>query len=169
MQMIGADPIEISQKVSWYNNKTVVIIALCFACLLFALTLLLWPVAALVRRHYAGKLELTASQRRMRLLVKLGCAVDLAALIAFIGILAYGLSNLSVLSDRMDPWLRLLQLLFVVALLATIAMLYSSYRLWRDSRKGIWTTLYTAGLALASLIFVWFVVASRIVQLSLNY
>lgn len=169
MQMVGADPIEISQKVSWYDNKVVLIIALCFVLLLFALTVVVWPVAALVRRNYGRKLELTLPQRRLRLLVKLGCAVDLVAFLAFAGIVAYGFSNLSLFSDRFDSWLRLLQLLFVVAFVATIGMLYSSYRLWRDSSKGIWMTLYTAGIVLASSIFVWFVVASKIVQGSLKY
>lgn len=169
MQMVGADPIEISQRVSWRDNKTVLTVALCFVLTVFALVLVLWPVAALVRRHYSRRLELSSYQHRLRLLIKLGCAIDLAALVAYASILAYGFSNLSMLSDRSDPWFRLLQLLFVVAVVAAVAMLYSSYRLWRDSRKGIWTTLYTIGVVLASCIFVWFVVASRIVQGSLKY
>jgi len=102
-------------------------------------------------------------------LVKLACAVDLAALLAFASILVYGFSNLSVFSERLDPWLRLVQLLFVIALLSTIAMLYASYRLWRSSGRGLWITIYTAGLVLAAFTFIWIVASSRIVQASLNY
>ena len=169
LQMFTEDPIEIYQRVSWTENKTVWSIGLGFVVVVFGLTLLLWPVAALLRRHYKQKLILDPIQRRLRLLVKLACAVDLAALLAFASILVYGFSNLSVFSERLDPWLRLVQLLFVIALLGTIAMLYASYRLWRSSGRRLWTTIYTAGLVLAAFAFIWIVASSRIVQASLNY
>ena len=169
MQLIGEDPIEILQKVSWNENKNVLTVALGFAVLWFALTLILWPVAALVRRHYKRALDLTPLQRRLRLLLKIGSALDLAVLLAFGSVMAYGFSNLSLFSDRFDPWLRLLQLSFVVAVIGTVAMLYSGYQLWRSANKRVSTTIYTLGLFLASFIFLWFVVASRIVQASLKY
>lgn len=169
MQMFTEDPVEIFQRVSWGKNKTVWEIALGFVTLVFGLTLLLWPVAALLRRHYKRPLPLDPIQRKLRLLMKLACAVDLGALIAFASILVYGFSNLSVLSARLDPWLRLVQLLFVIGLLGTIAMLYASFRLWRNSSKGLWTTIYSAGLVLASFVFIWIVASSRILQASLKY
>jgi CubicO group peptidase (beta-lactamase class C family) len=169
MQMITEDPIEIFQRVSWNQNKTVLSVALGFAALIFALTLLLWPVSALLRRHYNQRLNQSPQERRLRLLMKLACAVDLGALIAFAAILAYGFSNLSLFSDRFDPWLRILQLVFVVGFLGTIVMLYGSYRMSRTASAGIWTRLYAAGLVLASSVFLWFVFVSGIVQLSLKY
>jgi hypothetical protein len=48
-------------------------------------------------------------------------------------------------------------------------MLYSSYGLWRNARMRSWTTVDTAGLVLASSIFIWFTAASRILQSSLKY
>jgi CubicO group peptidase (beta-lactamase class C family) len=169
LQMITEDPIEIFQRVSWNENKTVLSVALGFAALVFALTLLLWPVAALVRRHYKRKLILTPDQRSLRLLMKLACAVDLGALIAFAAVLAYGFSNLSLFSSRFDPWLRILQLFFLLGVLGTIALLYSSYRICRIAGTGPWTKIYTAGLVLASSVYIWFVFTSKILQLSLKY
>jgi hypothetical protein len=104
----------------------------------------------------------------MRLLVKIACAIDLIVLFAFAGILAYGFSNLSLFSASLDPWLRLLQLVFILAILGSIAMVYSTYRLWHRNR-GIWTTIYSAGLVIASFLFIWFVAVSRILQVSLKY
>ena len=169
MQMITEDPIEILQKVSWNENKIVLSVTLIFDALVFALTLLLWPVGALLRRHYQRQLDLSPSQRRWRLLVKLACAVDLTALLAFSGLMAYGFSNLSVFSDRSDPWLRVLQVVFILGVIGTVIMLYGSYRLWRVSARGLWSTIYSAGLVLASVIFLGFVSASRILQASLKY
>lgn len=64
--------------------------------------------------------------------------------------MAYGFSNLSVFSDRYDPRLRVLQLLFLLGVVGTLVMLYSSYELWKAARIRSWTTVYTAGLVLAS-------------------
>lgn len=168
LQLITEDPVEILQRVFWTQNKAVLQFSLGFAVLVFALTLLLWPIAALIRRHYKRPLVLTPAQRRLRLWVKLACAIDLGAVIAFVAVLAYGFSNLTAFSDPLDPWLRVIQLSFIVGILATVGMLYGSYKLWSNVR-GLWTTLYTAGLVLASIIFLWFVGVSRIIQGSLKY
>ncbi|MBV8052138.1 MAG: serine hydrolase [Acidobacteriaceae bacterium] len=168
LQMITEDPIEIQQRVGWTENKTVVLFALGFAALIFALTLLFWPIAALVRRHYKHPLTLTSTERRLRVLVKISCAVELAALLAFAAFVAYGFSNLNGFSDPFDFLIRIIQVIFVIGILAALGMIYSSYRLWRGA-PGFWSTLYTASLVLASAIFLWFVAVSRIVQGSLKY
>ena len=169
MQMFSEDPIEIFQRVGWNENKTVWSIALGFVTLVFFLTLLLWPVAALLRRHYNHPLALSGTQRMLRLLVKLSCAVDVAALIAFAAILVYGFSNLSLFSERLDPWLRCLQVLFLIGLINAIAIGYTCFRLWQSSSRGIWMTIYSASLVLASFLYIWIVLSSRIMQISLQY
>ena len=169
MQMITDDPIEILQKVPWTENKTFLTFALGFAVLVFALTLLLWPAGALVRRHYRQELSLTAQERKLRLLVKFACILDLISLVLFAAVLAYGFSKLSVFSEGFDPVFRLLQLLFLLGIIGSIAMLYSGFRLWRAGRSRFWPGIYTAGLTAASVIYIWFVLSSRVVQASLKY
>jgi hypothetical protein len=169
MQMITDDPIEIYQRVPWYLNKSFLQLALGFAVLLFALTLVLWPVGALLRRHYKRTLALNIAERRLRLLVKATCAIDLGALVWFAAIVVYGFSNLAVFSDRLDPWLRLLQVAFFAGMVGTVAILYNAYRVFRTAGAGLWTKIYTSGLVLASLIFVWFTIAGRLLQSSLKY
>jgi len=167
--MITDDPIEISQRVPWNENKTVLASALVFAVLIFAGTLILWPVAALVRRHYKRQLNLTPAQLRLRLLVKLSCAAELLALASFAATLAYGFSNLPFFSAGHDWWFRCVQLLFVIGCAGAFIAAYSSYALWTGAAKKIWVTAYTASLLLASFVFVWFTLASRVVQFSLKY
>ena len=169
LAMIDEDPIAISQRVPWTENKNVLQLALGFAIALFAGTLLFWPIGAMVRRHYERPLTLDPQQSKLRLLIKLGCAAELIALIAFTCTVVYGFSHLTFFSDRHDGWLRFVQLLFLIGLAGAIVAAYDGYRLWRSARKRFWSTSYTAGLFLASVIFVWFAVASRILQISLKY
>jgi CubicO group peptidase (beta-lactamase class C family) len=169
VQMIGEDPTAIFQRVSWNDNKYILMVALGFAALLFALTLALWPVGALLRRHYKRTLTLTAAERRLRLLVKIVCALDLAALVAFTAIVTSGFSDLTIFSDRLDPWLRLVQIVLFLGVVGTAAILYNSYLAWRTAGAGVWTRIYATGLVLASFIYVWFVMASKLLQSSLKY
>jgi CubicO group peptidase (beta-lactamase class C family) len=168
MQMITEDPIEIEQRVGWTENKTFVTFVLGFAAALFALTLLFWPVAALVRRHYKQKLTLTPAQRKLRLWVRVSCAIELVALVAFAAFVMYGFSNLTVFGDPFDFLVRIIQVIFVIGMLAAVGTIYACYRLWRTP-TGFWSRLYTGGLVLASVIFLWFTAVSRIVQSSLKY
>ena len=85
LMMITEDPIDISQRVSWTENKTVLQSALGFAVLIFAGTLALWPIGVLMRRHYESPLALTPGGMRFRLWLKLGCAAQFIALVAFAG------------------------------------------------------------------------------------
>jgi len=82
--------------------------------------------------------------------------------------LVYGFSNLSLFTERLDPWLRCLQVLFLIGVVNTIMMIYACFRLWQSSR-GIWTTIYNATLVLTSCLYMWIVLSSRIVQISLQY
>lgn len=169
LEMFAEDPIEIFQRVSWTENKTFLTLALGFLVAVFALTLVFWPIAALIRRHYRRPLALSPVVRRIRLFVKLGCAVDLVALFAFAGTMTYGFSNLTLFSDSFDLWFRFLQLLFLAGVAAAVFIAYGSYRLWRAAGSRIWATFYTATLLVSSVIYIWFTASSRILQMSLKY
>lgn len=169
LAMITEDPIEISQRVPWTENKTVLQLALGFAALVFVGTLVFWPIGALLRRHYKQSLTMTPLQLRLRLLVKLACALEIVALIVFAGSVAYGFSNLSFFSGAHDWWFRLVQLLFLIGFLGALFTFYAGYRVWAGTGKKLWAAAYTGGLLLASFIYMWFAVSSRILQISLKY
>jgi CubicO group peptidase (beta-lactamase class C family) len=169
MAIITEDPIEISQRVPWAENKTILQFALGFAGLVFAGTLVFWPIGALLRRHYKQSLTMTPVQLRLRLLIKVACAVEIFALIAFAGTVAYGFSNLSFFRGAHDWWFRLLQLLFLIGFTGALFTCYAGYRIWAGTGKKLWAAAYTAGLLLASFIYMWFAVSSRILQISLKY
>lgn len=169
LEMLTEDPIEIFQSVPWTQKKTVLLSSLGFTIAVFALALIFWPIGALVRRHYQGKLLLSRFQRRLRLLMHLAFAIDLIALLAFAGSMAYGFSNLSFFSDHSDVWFRFVQLLFLLGVAGAITAIYSSFELWRTAVKGFWASTRAFGAILASVVFIWFTVSSRILQFSLKY
>src|SRR5262249_25602760 len=79
-------PVFLFQRATWAENSSFNLSLIVSAIIVLVLTLLLWPVAALVRRHYGQKLTLTTRQRRVRLLVRLAC---LFSLLFFVGLAAF--------------------------------------------------------------------------------
>jgi hypothetical protein len=134
-----------------------------------ALTLLLWPVGALLRRHYGRRLELSPRQRVLRLLGRLVPALDLLLVTAFGLLFSAGSSGGGLLSGRLDPLLRILQVITWVAVAGTLVLLFNAVASWMRKGRWILSRLGDALVALAGLEFVWLVFAWNLLSGSLRY
>jgi CubicO group peptidase (beta-lactamase class C family) len=162
-------PFMVFQKARWYDGGPLNITIIIGALAVLALTLLLWPVAVLVRRHYGRKLELTPADRRWRLLVRMVCAVDLAFVLAFVSALSGGFDDPAKLNRGLDSVLRIAQLVGWLGVAGTLLALYNLFRSWSDRNRWWWAKLYDSGIALACLGFSWFVLHWNMLHWSLNY
>jgi hypothetical protein len=162
-------PFMVFQKARWFESSLFNMIILIGSLSVFALTLLLWPVAALVRRHYGRKLDLSPAERRWRLLVRMVCAVDLAFVLAFLAALSGASDDPSKLNRGLDPVLHIVELIGFVGVLGTLAALYNSSRFWNYRDRWWWAKIHHAGIALACLGFSWFVLHWHVLHWGLNY
>jgi CubicO group peptidase (beta-lactamase class C family) len=133
------------------------------------LTLILWPVAALVRRHYRAPFPLqgrdAVAHRRMRL----------AALAVALVLVAWGwtvtrlLSEISALSSKTDPWIWALQLLSLVAFVGAAAVaLWHARVVWTGKRR--WPAkAWSAVLALACTTLLYVAVVFKLIAFDVNY
>jgi CubicO group peptidase (beta-lactamase class C family) len=169
LEMLTGDPTFIYQGVSWSQNKNVLRDIGVLILAMSLLTPLLWPVAAIVREHYGQKLNSSVAERKFRVLARIVSGVNLVFLISFSAIVAIGIGNASLFSDKLDPWLHLLQLVGWIGVLGTAAVAYRSFILWRTSEVGLWTRLYSAGFTLACLGYVWFIVSFHMLRPTLVY
>lgn len=145
-------------------NRTIVYYAMTILCL----TLLLWPVAWVVRRHYGFKLDLTSRQRKLRLAIKLVCAIDIAFVLGLLAVLG-GADDLTLLSGKLDPVILVLQAVGLIGAVGTLVVLYATLRLWRAPNlwKGVrWLNLL---ITLACLCFAWFVLHWHLVNFNMHY
>lgn len=159
-------PFMVFQKASWYQGGLFNMIILIGSLTIFALTLLLWPVAALIRWHYGRKLDSTPAQRRSRLLVRLVCAVDLGFVLAWYAALSGGFDDPAKLNRGLDPVLHIVELVGWVGVLGTLGALYNVFRI---AKSGKWVRFRDAGVALACLGFAWFLLRWNLLNWSLNY
>lgn len=156
-------------KAPWYENGLLSTILIVGALSVFLLTLLLWPIGALIRRHYSRPLSLEARDRKLRLMVRLVCVLDLVFALSLAGFFSAGLNDIGILSPRYDFLLRLIQIVGWIGVLGTLIVLYNAFRSWSRPQEWLWSKLCNGVLALASLFFVWFVFTWNVLHWSLKY
>ena len=96
------------------------------------LTLIFWPINALVRRHYGKKLNLTQSERRLRFWSRMVCVLIVLFLAGYTMFIAEGFESVSIFSSKMDGWLRLLQFVGLLGALGGLICLFYVFRTWSN-------------------------------------
>jgi CubicO group peptidase (beta-lactamase class C family) len=140
-----------------------------FAILIFGLTLLFWPIAAVLRRHYDSRPELSGPYRSWRAVIRVVCLVNLLFAGLFVVWIASGNSDIAGLSSRFDFRLHALQVLGVLAVLGSLLSVLYCLRSWRSEFLWGWTKFWNTLLMLACLGFVFFVLNWHMLNFNLHY
>ena len=125
-------------------------------------------IAAATRWHYGRSLEFTPSEKRLRLIVRIICIVDLLLLGAWMLFLSQA-DDISNLNRKMDPFLYLLQTIGLLAAIATLVVLYYAFQSWFKSNHWIWAKIFDVALALGCLGFTWFIWHWNLINFNLHY
>jgi uncharacterized membrane protein (DUF485 family) len=128
-------PFFTSQNVSLLENKFFNIGLLIFGLGVLGLTVLLWPVAAIVRKHYGKRLDYTPSESRSRLLARI---VSILFLVFYVG----WLSLLSLSDDPkgingLPPWIVAFGILGVICTIGTTLVWLNAVRSLRNPARWI--------------------------------
>ena len=167
--MLGIDyPFMVFQPARWYQDSAVNLFIIGATVVVLALTVLVWPAASAVRWHYGWKLNLSPAQRRLRTLVRIVCLLDLVFVLSPLALLpAFG--DPGILSSRLDPWIRLLQIVGWLGVVGTLLALYNFVRSWANEKRWWFTKIADSAIALASVGFVWFIFNWNMLHWTLNY
>ena len=168
MQFQVEIPVFIFQKAGFWENKYWNYFLLIFGLLATALTVLLWPVGAMVRKHYARPLELTPVDRKLRLIVRLVCILFIVFLAGWLIALSRAEASLAVVNG-LGPLVIIFGLLGVVCVCGTIVVCYNAVRSWRTPNRWIWSKLHDLALALACICLVIFAVTWNLMNFNMHY
>ncbi|HEX9422626.1 MAG TPA: serine hydrolase [Pyrinomonadaceae bacterium] len=169
MQLILPYPFFVGQRVGLLENNKILLLVLGISLFLMLLTLVLWPVAWFVRRHYSHKLALTSMERRLRLAVRIVFVLDLLFMAAMTGLVVYASTHIEFLSDRGNTWFHLAQVIGVLGAIGTLVVLYNAIQTWRNREKRIWGKLQATLFVPVCLGFLWFAFAGNLLHFSSNY
>jgi CubicO group peptidase (beta-lactamase class C family) len=134
-----------------------------------ALTVVFWPVAALVRRHYRKPLPFAGPEAKAYRWGRIGAALSLAAIGGWIATVMAMLEDLSLLTSRLDWWVATLRVLGSIAVFAGLALaLWHLSVVWKAPRRWL-GKIWAVVLVLATAIAAWVAVAYHLVGFSTNY
>src|SRR5580704_8606393 len=150
-------PFMVYQQVNnTFDKQSVNYFIIGFSLTVIALTLLLWPIGAMIRKHYGRPLTLDAGARRLRMLVRL-VSIGIVAFVVGLLLFVSRTNNPSGLSERGDFGLHLLQVLGLLTGLGALVAIYNSLKSWGDGGQWFWNKLWNTFLALGCVGFFWFI------------
>ena len=169
MQMVLPYPFFLGQRVGVSQNSKVLLAVLGISLALMLLTLILWPVGWFVRRHYGHRLELSPTEKLLRILVRVVFALDLIFVAGLIGLILYGLTHLDVFGDRGSTWFRIFQIVGLIGAIGTLVVIVNTVVAWIGKRTSIWGKLQATIMLLACLGVLWFVFAGNLLRFSSTF
>ena len=163
-----ASPVAVWMPVSFWQSAAWNLPLLYLSLLVFLLTALLWPVAALVRYRCGKSFALMGAARRWYRLSRVVAMLHL--LFAAGWLLALLQLNIGIahFNNAFDGTLRLIQLIGVLAILGTVAVAMNAVCAWRQP-SGWWRKTNSLLLLIACLAAIWFAFSLHLLNVHLNY
>ena len=163
-----ASPVAVWMPVSFWQSAAWNLPLLYLSLLVFLLTALLWPVAALVRYRCGKSFALIGAARRWYRLSRVVAILHL--LFAAGWLLALLQLNIGIahFNNAFDGTLRLIQLIGVLAILGTVAVAMNAVCAWRQP-SGWWRKTNSLLLLIACLAAIWFAFSLHLLNVHLNY
>lgn len=162
-------PFMLWEPVPWWKSSAWLKPAVILALLALLLTVLAWPVSALVRRRYKVPYRLAGHDARAHRIIRITALVVLATAVAYAGTVVAFLSNFDLLTARNDWLVHLLRLLVLFVFpIGALVSLWNAAVVLRSHR--VWTAKFWAVvLALSCLVILWVGIAFRMMGYSANY
>jgi CubicO group peptidase (beta-lactamase class C family) len=136
------------------------------ALAILALAVVLWPLSIFARRHYGDRFALTGRAAMLYRLTRVAAIVDLVLVCGWMMLLSRGFGSFD---TPLDKWLRLLQVIAVLAILGAGVGLWNLVAVWRDGARSWWAKLSSLLIAASLLAGVYFIFALHLITLSLDY
>ena len=136
---------------------------------MLALTVLFWPVKAILRWRYGEFFPLRGGAAVAYRLARIEALVDLLFLGGILAAFLYGQTHLELFTSSHDWVFRIIQALGVLGIIGTVAPIWNMAAGWRDAARPWWTIVTDALIVLSCLAVIWFAVSERLITWTLNY
>ena len=147
-------PVFIFQKVGLLNNKYFNLVLAGYGLVMVLLAVLLWPVGAMIRKHYDRPLTLSAPEKGQRMLGKLVCLLFLILVLGWV--VALSKANDIAGLNALPRWIVLFSLIGVVCAVGTIFVVINALRGFSAPGRWFWAKLFDLAVALGCVCLVWF-------------
>jgi len=160
-------PIMVFQRLSAWQALAMPLLVASLVVLL--LTVLAWPVSALVRRYYGTPYRLAGMDARAHRLVRISALLVLVAMGAMLALVVSMLGKLALTSPDTDGLIIALRLFATVVLpLGAAVAAWNAWHVLRGRRR-ILARLWALLVALACLFLLWIGFANHVIGFGANY
>lgn len=154
--------------VEWWRNGAVLMPLAGFAGGALLLTVLFWPVRAIVRWRFKKPFALSGRQAVAYRLSNLGALATLLHLGGWLWLVTYMMSELNRLDGRMDGMIVLMQFLSVLPVAALLIAFWNAFVVWTGAASWF-AKLWSLVLVVSTLVIIWFLIAAGFFQFGLTY
>jgi CubicO group peptidase (beta-lactamase class C family) len=140
-----------------------------FALLVTLIAALGWPIVALVRRRYKYASPLSGRPLTLHRATRATAWLFILLLVGWLGIVMAIDKDLTALNGGMDSWMRLLQLLLIVAIAGTVLVIWNAYSVVRAPGRHRLVSLWAILIALSLAFLAWLALDLGLLTASLNY
>ena len=133
------------------------------------LTVLFWPVGALVRRHYRNPLPYAGREAKAYRWVRIGALASLIAIGGWLGTVLAMLSDLTLLSSQFDWLVVVVHVIGTIAVFVGLALaLWHLSVVWKANKRWL-GKIWAVVLVFATAICAWVAITYHLVGISTNY
>lgn len=162
-------PIMVFERLPWWRSPGLLLPLLGASLFVLLLTVIAWPVSALVRRYYHAPYRLTGADARAHRMIRITALMVLISMGAALGLVVGMLSNLSMTSTDSDWMVIAVRLLATIVLpIGAILALWNALTVLRSDR-GVWARLWAVLLALACLVLLWIGLGHHVIGFGASY
>ncbi|HET9402368.1 MAG TPA: serine hydrolase domain-containing protein [Candidatus Acidoferrales bacterium] len=140
-----------------------------FAIATLGLAVVLWPISALVRKHFQRPLALGLRERRLRAITRVICLFDLGVLLGWTELFAWVGADISRANRHNDYLFHGLQVCGWIALIATIIPIIYAIGAWTSKSRWRCNRVLDALVALGCVAPVWSLWMLNLFVLSAKY
>jgi len=162
-------PFDVYLRASTASNGAWLVPSLCVSLAVLVLTLVFWPVTAIVRRRYRARLDLPAPALRAYRAGKIGALLALAAFGTWAMSIISMFSDLNKTTSAFDPVLRFAQIFGFIGFVGGFALtLWNLKAVWTGQRRWpakLWSVL----LAFSAFILLWIAFVFHLIGWGVNY
>ena len=155
-ELLPNAPIYVAQRVSGFRSKAVLLPLVGGSLAFIALTLILWPVAAAVRRRYRRVAAPDARGRLLHRLSRVACLLIVGMLAALVFPFTKVNDDVSYLGDKANTYLHVAHVLGWLACAGIVVLLLTAFHFWRTSGISWWPRLHSVLLTIAVVVFLVF-------------
>jgi hypothetical protein len=141
----------------------------CVALLILLLAALGWPIVALVRRRYKAPSPLRDRPLMLHRATRATAWLFMVLAAGWMAILTVINSDLTALNGPLDIWMRLLQLVLIVAIAGTVLAIWNAWTVAKAPGRHWRATLWAVLIALSAVFLVWLSLNTGLLTASLNF